>query len=78
MVRITLRRPIAQEARRRDPAKLPARNKPDAALMPEIERAFEENFRVYGVRKVWLQLKREGLPQAPKRERSRAGDRPLT
>ncbi len=32
----------------------------DAALMPEIERVFEENFRVYGVRKVWRQLKREG------------------
>lgn len=50
----------AQAARRRDPAKLPARAKRDAALMPEIERVFEENFRVYGVRKVWHQLKREG------------------
>ena len=50
----------AQAARRRDPAKLPARAKRDAALMPEIERVFEENFRVYGVRKVWRQLKREG------------------
>ena len=28
--------------------------------MPEIARVFEENFRVYGVRKVWRQLKREG------------------
>lgn len=50
----------AQAARRRDPAKLPARTKRDATLMPEIERVFEENFRVYGVRKVWRQLKREG------------------
>jgi putative transposase len=50
----------AQAARRRDPAKLPARARRDAALMPEIERVFEENFRVYGVRKVWRQLKREG------------------
>jgi putative transposase len=50
----------AQAARRRDPVKLPARAKRDAALMPEIERVFEENFRVYGVRKVWRQLKREG------------------
>ena len=49
-----------QAARRRDPAKLPARAQRDAALMPEIERVFEENFRVYGVRKVWRQLKREG------------------
>jgi len=50
----------AQAARRRDPGKLPARARRDAALMPEIERVFEENFRVYGVRKVWRQLKREG------------------
>jgi transposase InsO family protein len=50
----------AQAARRRDPAKLPARARRDAALMPEIARVFEENFRVYGVRKVWRQLKREG------------------
>ena len=50
----------AQAARRRDPATLPARARRDAALMPEIARVFEENFRVYGVRKVWRQLKREG------------------
>ena len=54
----------AQAARRRDPAKLPDRAKRDAALMPEIARVFEENFRVYGVRKVWRQLKREGHDQA--------------
>ena len=30
------------------------------ALMPEIARVFEENFEVYGVRKVWRQLRREG------------------
>ncbi len=28
--------------------------------MPQIARVFEENFEVYGVRKVWRQLKREG------------------
>ena len=50
----------AQAARRRDPARLPARARRDAALMPEIARVFEENFRIYGVRKVWRQLKREG------------------
>ena len=49
-----------QAARRCDPAKLPARAQRDAALMPEIVRVFEENFRVYGVRKVWRQMKREG------------------
>jgi putative transposase len=35
----------AQAARRRDPAKLPARAQRDAALMPESLRVFEENFR---------------------------------
>ena len=50
----------AQAARRRDLTKLPARARRNATLMPEIERVFEENFRVYGVRKVWRQLKREG------------------
>ena len=47
-------------ARRADPAKLPARAQWDLALKPEIDRVFAENFRVYGVRKVWHQLKREG------------------
>ena len=28
--------------------------------MPLIERVFDENFGVYGVRKVWRQLLREG------------------
>ena len=47
-------------ARRADPSRLPARAKRDAGLMPEIARVFEENFQVYGVRKVWRQLRREG------------------
>ena len=47
-------------ARRTDPSRLPARAKRDAGLMPEIARVFEENFQVYGVRKVWRQLRREG------------------
>lgn len=48
------------DARRREPERLPARAKRDAALMPEIQRVFDENFRVYGVRKVWRQMLREG------------------
>ena len=32
----------------------------DARLRGRIRRAFEDNFRVYGVRKVWRPLKREG------------------
>ena len=42
----------------------PARVKLDAALKPEILRVFNENFGVYGARKVWRQLKREGLDVA--------------
>lgn len=45
---------------RADPARLSARAKRDATLKSEVRRVFEENFRVYGVRKVWRQLKREG------------------
>lgn len=36
-----------------------ARN--DIGLKIEIRRVFEQNFRVYGVRKVWRQLNREGF-----------------
>ena len=50
----------AHAARRADPARLPARARRDVALKPEVRRVFEENFGVYGVRKVWRQLKREG------------------
>ena len=46
----------AHAARRRDPAKQSSRTKRDATLIPEIARMFEENFGVYGVRKVWRQL----------------------
>jgi transposase InsO family protein len=47
-------------ARRREPSMMPARAKRDACLMPEIRRVFDENFQVYGVRKVWRQMQREG------------------
>jgi putative transposase len=47
-------------ARRIDPSKLPARVRRDAELCGHIRRVFEENFQVYGVRKVWRQLLREG------------------
>ena len=48
-------------ARRADPDRLPSRAKRDARLRQEIRRVWEENFRVYGVRKVWRQLRREGI-----------------
>ena len=54
----------AHAARRADPDRLPARAKSDAALMVEIRRVFEANFCVYGVRKVWRQLGREGFAVA--------------
>jgi len=54
----------AHVARRRDPAKRSARARQDAALKIEVRRVFDENFQVYGVRKVWRQLKREGFDVA--------------
>ena len=36
----------------------------DAALTTEIRRVWEANFKVYGARKVWRQLIREGIPAA--------------
>ena len=43
-----------------DPTRCSARAQPDAALMPLVERVFDENFGIYGVRKLWRQLSREG------------------
>jgi hypothetical protein len=51
-------------ARRRDPARLPVRARRDEVLRSEIRRVWEGNFRVYGVRKVWRQLRREGIAVA--------------
>ena len=54
----------AHAAKRADPAKLSGRAKRDLQLRPEISRVFAENFAVYGVRKVWRQLGREGVAVA--------------
>jgi putative transposase len=54
----------AHAARRVDPGKLPARAQRDITLRTEIRRVYEENFRIYGVRKVWRQLLREGTAVA--------------
>jgi hypothetical protein len=51
----------AQEA---DPALCSARAQRDEELRMEIQRVWEANFRVYGVRKVWRQLRREGFTVA--------------
>ena len=47
-------------ARRAEPARLPVRTQRDLALTADIQRVFDANFGVYGVRKVWRQLGREG------------------
>ena len=54
----------AHVARRLDPRRLSRRAQRDEALKVEIRRVFEANFRVYGVRKVWRQLAREGIAVA--------------
>jgi hypothetical protein len=47
-------------AKRNDVERLSARARSDIAMKIEIRRVFNENFQVYGVRKVWRQLRREG------------------
>ena len=50
-----------QAARRVDPDLRPNRAWRDDALCQEIRRVWDENKQVYGVRKVWKQLRREGF-----------------
>jgi len=52
------------KARQADPARLPARARRDQVLKGHIRRVREENFEVYGVRKVWRQLKLDGIDVA--------------
>jgi putative transposase len=54
----------AHEAQRRNPLRLSARARRDLALRVEVRRVFDANYRVYGVRKVWRQLQREGFDVA--------------
>jgi putative transposase len=51
-------------ARKADPGRRPARERRDAELSQEIRRVFAAIFGVYGVRKVWRQMKREGIEVA--------------
>ncbi len=48
-------------AKKRTPS---ARSVRDAELKTQISRVHAENYGVYGVRKVWRQLHREGIPVA--------------
>ena len=52
------------KARDADRSRVPARTHRDAELREHIARVWEENYRVYGVRKVWRQLQREGIAVA--------------
>ena len=52
------------KAREADPARLPARAKRDQVLSVEIQRVWDENFQVYGARKIWRQLNRERIDVA--------------
>ena len=44
-----------------DPTRRSARAQRDDGLRPEIQRVYDEHFQVYGPRKVWKQLRREGV-----------------
>ncbi len=47
-------------ARRRDPSRRCRRALRDERLIPQVERVWQANLRVYGADKVWRQLHREG------------------
>ena len=47
--------------REREPDRCSARSRRDSELRPQIRRVWESNFGVYGARKVWRQLHREGI-----------------
>lgn len=51
-------------ARERDPARRPARARHDEALRAAVRRVWRDNHEVYGARKVWRQLRREGTAVA--------------
>jgi transposase InsO family protein len=50
--------------RKAQPELRPERAKRDDVLVGEVERVWQENLQVYGVRKVWRQLRREGFEVA--------------
>ena len=50
-----------QRAAQIEPTRRSARAQRDEALRPEIQRVYDEHFQVYGPRKVWKQLRREGV-----------------
>ena len=53
-----------QKAREADPSRRSARSVRDVEFREKIERVWKEHFGVYGARKVWRQLGREGVEVA--------------
>ena len=52
------------KAREGEPERAPSRVRRDGWLCGEIRRVYDKHFGVYGVRKVWRQLRREGVAVA--------------
>lgn len=53
-----------QKRQQRQPERRSVRARRDEQLCGEIERVYEDNYRVYGTHKVWRQLNREGITVA--------------
>jgi putative transposase len=53
-----------QKAREAQPEREPPRLRRDAEISGEIRRVYDDNFQVYGARKVWRQLGRDGIAVA--------------
>jgi putative transposase len=62
-------------AHRTNPELRSARTRRDEALRQQIGRVWEENFQIYGARKMWQQLQREGLSLACARRNASCGKR---
>jgi transposase InsO family protein len=54
----------ARAAKQADPEKRSKRAKADAEMSLKIRQVYEDNFGVYGVRKIWHTLKRQGVEVA--------------
>jgi putative transposase len=52
------------QQRHKNPLKRSKRDHNDEQLKPAIQRVYADNYSVYGYRKVWHQLKREGVSVA--------------
>ena len=64
MLRIAPSTYHAHAAQRTDPARASPRARQDLVLMAQIQRVHAANFGVYGARKIWRQLGREGVAVA--------------